>query len=279
MATGTFPVMHTATSMPVTSPTSTFVIASSPTMPLIFIPPTSSSTPKPSGPKPTRTPTFAPTPTFTFTNTPDPFADLQITKTDGATNYTSSGTITYTIVVSNPGGPGNINGATVTDTFPAQIASANWSCTGAGGATCTANGSGNINDSVNLPVGSSMTYTVSASIIAGASGDLVNTASVSLPAGFTDPVPGNNTATDTDTLITTDPTPGQIGSTPDGNIYNLAAGGTITLNINLVVNGHAGWDLVYYEMPAGSGILLDWVIIEISDGQTGTRSFNWGQHT
>jgi hypothetical protein len=45
-----------------------------------------------------------------------------------------------------------------------------------------------------------------------------------------------------------------------------------------VVNGHAGWDLVYYEMPAGSGILLDWVIIEISDGQNWYTIFNWGDN-
>lgn len=58
----------------------------------------------------------------------------------------------------------------------------------------------------------------------------------------------------------------------------MPSGGTLTLGINLVVNGHPGWDLAYYEFPAGSGILLDWVIIEISDGNNWYRVFYWGNN-
>jgi hypothetical protein len=127
-------------------------------------------------------------------------------------------------------------------------------------------------------VGSSVTYTVNATTVAAPTGDLTNTASVSLPVGYTDSAPGNNSATDTDTLVVTDPTPGELGSTPDGNIYNLVAGGTLTQSINIVVNGHASWDLVYYERPVGGGILLDWMVIEISDGQNWYQVFNWGNN-
>jgi hypothetical protein len=88
------------------------------------------------------------------------------------------------------------------------------------------------------------------------------------------------TQTPTNTLIPipTDPTPGSIGTTPDAIVYNLPSGGTLTLGVNLVVNGHAGWDLAYYERPAGSGIFLDWVIIEISDGSNWYTIFNWGNN-
>ena len=45
-----------------------------------------------------------------------------------------------------------------------------------------------------------MTYTVSATVSAAASGTLVNTATVTAPGGVTDPNPGNNSATDSDTI-------------------------------------------------------------------------------
>ena len=83
------------------------------------------------------------------------------------------------------------------DTFPA-ILTCTWTCVGAGGGTCTAAGSGNINDTVNLPAGGSVTYTATCTIAASATGTLVNTATVA--SAVTDPNPANNSATDTDTL-------------------------------------------------------------------------------
>jgi hypothetical protein len=87
-----------------------------------------------------------------------------------------------------------------------------------------------------------------------------------------------NTSTNTPTPVVTDPLPPQIGTTPDGTTYDLPAGGTLTLAVNIVVNGHPSWDLVYYELPMGSGILLDWVIIEIGDGNNWYTIFNWGNN-
>ena len=49
-------------------------------------------------------------------------------------------------------------------------------------------------------MGSTITYTLVANISSGASGNLVNTATVTPPAGVTDANPGNNSATDSDTL-------------------------------------------------------------------------------
>jgi hypothetical protein len=86
------------------------------------------------------------------------------------------------------------------------------------------------------------------------------------------------TSTNTLTPIATDPTPGTIGTTPDGTAYDLPAGGTLTLGINLVANGDSSFDLVYYENPNGSGIWLDWVIVEISDGNNWYTIFNWGDN-
>lgn len=52
----------------------------------------------------------------------------------------------------------------------------------------------------------------------------------------------------------------------------------MTLGINVTANGDAGYDLVIYEFPAGSGIWLDWVIIEISDGNNWYTIFHWGDN-
>jgi hypothetical protein len=87
------------------------------------------------------------------------------------------------------------------------------------------------------------------------------------------------TATFTPIPIPTDPTPPEIGTTPDGNVYFLPSGGTLTLGINLVANGDSSFDLAYYERPApGGGIFLDWVIVEISDGTNWYTIFNWGNN-
>ena len=151
----------------------------------------------------------------TDTDTLTPQADLAITKTDGVTNVTPGGSTTYTITASNVG-PSNAPGATVADTFPAALTCA-WTCVGAGGGTCTASGSGNINDSVNLPAGGSATYTASCTISNAASGALSNTATVAAPAGVTDPNVANNSATDTDTILA----PGVLGVTPTSMAFGI----------------------------------------------------------
>jgi len=100
---------------------------------------------------------------------------------------------------------------------------------GAGGGTCTASGSGNIDDTASLPVGGSVIYTLTGTISALATGSLSNTATVTAPGGVTDPTPGNNSATDTDTLapqadLSVTKTDGQATATPGSPItYTIVA--------------------------------------------------------
>lgn len=166
-------------------------------------------------------------------------ADLQLTKTDGVATYVAGGNVTYTITASNLGGPRDVVNATVLDTFSTNVASATWTCSGTNGGTCAANGTGNINDNtVDLPVGASVTYTVNVVVSAGASGDLVNTATVSVPAGYTDPLPGNNSATDTDTLTISSV---DLQITKTDGVSTYTAGGSVTYTItasNLVGPGN-----------------------------------------
>ncbi len=127
-------------------------------------------------------------------------ADLSITKTDGSVSYAPGGNTTYTIVVANSGPSAAATGVSVVDLLPVEIASAVYTAVSTGGATgFTASGGGSINDTgIQMPVGSTITYTLTATISQFAIGNLVNTATVSPPAGTTDPNPSNNTATDTD---------------------------------------------------------------------------------
>src|SRR5207244_3576113 len=102
--------------------------------------------------------------TATDTDTQASSANLAVSKTDGVATYTPGGSTTYTITFSNAG-PSNVTGATIADSFPAAITSDSWTCVAAGGATCTAaSGSGNLSGTINLPVGGTATYTVTASI-------------------------------------------------------------------------------------------------------------------
>ena len=204
---------------------------------------------------PTRTTTSAPPTrtsvvvfTPTVTRTPLPATDLRITKTDGSATYIVGGAITYTIVVTNPIGPSNATGATVTDTFPAELVGITWTCVGAGGGTCPANGAGNINNTVNLPVGSSVTYTVNATVSPAASGNLVNTARVTAPAGISDTTPANNTAVDTDTpLFNVDL---QITKTDGVATYNPGGSVTYTIVVSNAGPANATGALVTDTFPA-----------------------------
>ncbi|HET9913077.1 MAG TPA: hypothetical protein VFQ13_14375 [Anaerolineales bacterium] len=204
-------------------------------------------------------------------------ANLWITKTDNATDYVAGGSTTYYVTVGNSG-PSPVNGVIVSDTLPGQISAATWTCAGTPGASCTASGSGNINDSaVNLPVGSSVTYTIVASINGGVSGNLVNTAYASLPVGYAGTSPVQATDTDTQVIVNS---PGNIGSSPDCPGANcteeLAAGSTRILNTSITVPGVGGPDLIYYERPNGGNIRMDWVVLQIGDGHNWYTILDWG---
>jgi uncharacterized repeat protein (TIGR01451 family) len=166
--------------------------------------------------------------TGTDTDTLSPQADLGITNTDGVTSATPGGAVTYTIIATNSSGPSAAPGSNVSDTFPASL-TCTWTCVGANGGTCTASGSGNINDAVNLPKTGSVTYTASCNISAAATGSLVNTATVATSATVSDPTPGNNTATDTDTLapqadLSIANSDGVTTATPGGSVtYTITA--------------------------------------------------------
>jgi uncharacterized repeat protein (TIGR01451 family) len=140
-------------------------------------------------PSTTTPPTTTTTPPTTTIPTP-PSANLGITMTGNV----SGSTVTYTIIARNDG-PFDVTGARVTDNFPSGLTLVTWTCSDDAGANCPASGSNNIDVSVSMAVGTTVTFTVTATVTA--TGTLQNTATIAAPTGTDDPVPGNNTFTDT----------------------------------------------------------------------------------
>ncbi|WNG20265.1 choice-of-anchor A family protein [Cystobacter fuscus] len=129
------------------------------------------------------------------------YADLSLTKSDGLAAVTWGQPVQYVIEVTNHG-PSAVTGARVTDTLPAQLTSATWTCTTPGGGACaTPAGTGNIDATVNLPVNAKAVFTLRATVVNGSgSGRLSNLASVTAPAGVVDNDPTNNQGVDTDSI-------------------------------------------------------------------------------
>lgn len=150
-----------------------------------------------------------------------PTADLTITKTDGAAAVTAGSPVTYTIVAANQG-PSDVTGVMVEDTFPAELQNCSWTCAPAGGATCAAGPvAGDLADTIDLPAGGSATYTAQCTVAPNAVGPLVNTASLTAPAGVTDPDNGDNGATDTDVIMAV--APSEIPTLSPATLAGLAA--------------------------------------------------------
>jgi len=136
------------------------------------------------------------------TPTPNPgSADLKVTLTDSKTITVAGAQDTYSINVINLG-PGEILGGSIADVFPTMFTNVSYSATQTGGASgFTASANGNIQDTINMPVGSKITYKAKGRISSAATGTLTNIATVALPADVTDPNTVNNRATDSDSII------------------------------------------------------------------------------
>ncbi len=95
-------------------------------------------------------------------------ADLSLVKDDSQVFYTPGGNATYTLTVENAG-PNAANGAVVSDTLPAGTRiDGNWTCLASGGASCISgsppgtatSGTGNINQSVDIPRNGRVVFTI-----------------------------------------------------------------------------------------------------------------------
>ena len=144
-------------------------------------------------------------------------------------------------------GPSAVTGATVTDNFPSSITSDTWTTVvSAGASVSTSSGTGNINTTVNLVPGATVTFTVVAQISSCATGNLVNTATVTAPSGVTDTNLNNNSATDTDSAASK---PGSIA----GHKYKDLTGNGLTCDDQTSPLSNVEIDL--YRDVNGNGLL------------------------
>jgi len=124
-------------------------------------------------------------------------ADLSIAIDDGRTAVDEGDVVVYSIVVTNFG-PDAVTGADVSDVLPATLASAAWTCSPQPGTACAPSGSGDIEDTIDLPAGASVEYHLTAVVAATGGAPIANTVSVTPPADVSDWVPDNNVAIDVD---------------------------------------------------------------------------------
>ncbi len=125
-------------------------------------------------------------------------AVLSITLTDNHDYARYGMLLNYVVTVTNSGG--DATGVTLSNDFPVQLdpAGTTWTCFGGGGGTtCTASGSGPLNDSgIAIPAGRSVTWLVTALVRFDADGaSIANSMSAGISGGST------VSATDSDILV------------------------------------------------------------------------------
>lgn len=135
------------------------------------------------------------TPNDSATDTDTYGADLSVTKDDGRTTVTPGEPATYSVTVTN-NGPSVVNSLVLKDIAPAELTGLTYAAD-----TGTYDPETGQWGSLALKAGDSVTLKVTAQVAPDAQGSLTNSATVALPAGFTDPTPANNSAQDTDEVV------------------------------------------------------------------------------
>ena len=148
--------------------------------------------------------------------------DLSTTITDNRADYVQGGTLTYVVVVTNnnvSGGAVAVPDARLWVTPATGITFGSWTATYSGGGT--ASGSGVIDSLAlsSLPVGGTVTFTITATVSGTATGNLTTTARVATPFGLPDIDSTNNSASDVDALPLTW---GGFSAKADGSDVKLA---------------------------------------------------------
>src|SRR2546422_584045 len=173
--------------------------------------------------------------TASDTNTVATSADLSVTKTDLVTTVTAGDgvTRTYTITVSNTAGPSDATGVTLSDTWPSGFTRG--TITPSQG-TCTPATTGqNFTCALGtLAKGGSATVTVTYTVPASTTGSQTNTVTVS--SDTPDPVAGNNTSSDTNTVATS----ADLSVTKTDLVTTVTAGDGVTRTYTITVSNTAG---------------------------------------
>ena len=168
--------------------------------------------------------------TDTVTVNLSPTADLAVTKTDHVTAVDPGGSVTYAVTVTNSG-PSDDPAARIQDPMGTGL-TCSWTSHATGGASGGGSGSGVLDETVSMPAGSAVYYTIGCAVDPGADGTLVNTATVT--ASITDPEPADNTATDDDTVVSPE---ADLAITKTDGLGQIVAGSTVRYAIEVRNDG------------------------------------------
>ncbi len=129
-------------------------------------------------------------------------ADIAVSNSDGRTSLLRGETTVYTVTVSNLSTVLDVPAVQISQTLPAALTNISWTCTASGGASCPATGNGAVATTLALPLGSSVSYLVSATVAADASGATINaTVAAQVVSPFSDPNATNDSVTDSNALL------------------------------------------------------------------------------
>ena len=195
----------------------------------------------------------------TVTLTVTPVADLVITKTASTSTPNAGGTFSYTIVVGNKG-PSDVTNAPWTDTLPAGLGTITNVVTSSGITAAVAGTT--ISGTSTLANGQVATVTFQVSVAPTASGVLTNTATVNVPAGTTELVPGNNSSVFPVTI-------GQLAAlsvTKTNAVTSLVAGSTTSYTVTFANGGPSAANGALVKDAASAGLVCTSVTCAATTG-------------
>lgn len=183
-----------------------------------------------------------------------PNADPFVTKSNGVSQLTALGTTSYVITVGN-NGPGPADSLLVTDPVATGLVKTSVVCAASGvGAACPPSVSVAGLESPGLtiptlPSGTTVVFTVTANVTA-LNGSVTNTVNLTLPAGLTDSNTGNNSASDSDSILGV----AFISISKTNSTTTLVAGSSTSYSITVNNAGPSSADGSVLSDPAAAGL-------------------------
>ncbi len=198
-----------------------------------------------------------------------PAADLGIEVWDGRDTVVPGQSVLYVVTVGNAG-PDDVVGASVNDVIPVELVDVGWTCDDTGGGLCGApSGTGDIEEIVDLPGGTHVEYTISATVGSGATGVLEHRAAVALPAGMKEIDESDNLAVDLKAIESSS----DLGIVLTDGHDTAIPGETVVYQMtltNLGPSNAAGAQVVF---PLPDGILsMDWTCEALGGAACGAAS-------
>jgi len=142
--------------------------------------------------------------------------------------------VDYVIAVYNEG-PSEVDGARVRDIFPPEFEAVSWTCSfSSPDSACPVGGTGNIDTSVTIAAGDTMTFFAQGQLRSDAGGFVVNQVTVDMPAGIVDLDPNSSTAVDDDTIISSR---GDLAIEIDNLPSELIAGSMVSYRLRVTNAG------------------------------------------